>query len=150
MCWIQYHHLVGPNSSLTRFIICSPCRATLLVTPHLGLHPVTLRTTQMPRSSVAGLTPSATRPSRKGSPSLKFPPRPLSLHCVGSSLWPQSCCRAGNASLPVCCLIKSFIFPSVFQQSYDVQTVTAMCWCAENSLLFIYRNHKYASIYVNL
>ncbi|KAL0184470.1 hypothetical protein M9458_020166, partial [Cirrhinus mrigala] len=68
-------------------------RATPLVTPHLGLHPVTLRTIQMPHSSVAGHTPSATHPSRRKSPSLRFPPRLVKRRCADSSLWPQSCCR---------------------------------------------------------
>ncbi len=129
------HQGVGSISSLTRFILCSPSRATLLVTPHLGLHPVTLRRTQMPRSSVAGRTPSATHPSRRESPSLRFHPRPVKLRCADSSLWPQNCCRTGNASLPVYShVIKSYSFPFVFQQSCDIQNVAAMCWRAENSL----------------
>lgn len=130
---------VGSISSLTWFILCSPSRATPLVTPHLGLHPVTLRRTQMPRSSVAGHTPSATRPSKRKSPSLRFPPRPVKLRCADSSHWPLSCCRTGNASLPVCShVIKSYIFPSVFQQSYDIQNVAVICWHAENSLLILF------------
>lgn len=56
--------------------------------------------TLTPLCSAAEHTPSATLPSRRGSLSQSCRHR-TRLLCTDSSLLLQSCCRAGNASLPV-------------------------------------------------